>query len=244
MRNRRAAEYDANGEHVRARPFPELDWDSALSSFGDGSDFSFNLPGANRAEISSASGSGAQNSTSGVFSPFGPPNGLVSSSSSHPYSGTPPPGLSGPSSTSTAPSSYSGSFSPFGSGLDDALSGFGERTSSPFKAIDEMRRTLSEERASNSADEDGSNGGSAAGTFGNSSIGDDSSKRGSRFGFAKRKESESTSANASPFVKHRSELLNSMGLGMTSDSEREGWDLGWIKTHSLLRSLGFLKRLR
>lgn len=225
MRNRRAAEYDSNGDHTRGSPFPELDWDNALSSFGEGSDFCFNLPGANGAD---REGSSSQNQTSGAFSPFGAPPGIVSNSS-HPYSGTPPPGLGGPgsvgsSSNSSALFSYSGSFSPFGSGLEDSLSAAtSQRTASPFKAIDEMRRTLSEERASNSADEDGSNGGSAGGNFGSSTMNGDDAKRGSRFGFAKRKESESTSANASPFMKHRTELLDSVGLGMT-EADRGGLD--------------------
>ncbi|PWN52517.1 hypothetical protein IE53DRAFT_373515 [Violaceomyces palustris] len=211
MRQRREAE----PEQPQPSPFP--DFDDALSSFKDG-EFSFNFPLANEGRGGSNDSSEVSGPRGGVadvfsafqnFSPFGAPPGFLTAA--HPgltTAGTPPPGImrtpnrSATASPSPFSGSYSGSFDPFAPGAgetireDSSSSRAAVSNAAPFAAIEQMRRTLSEERGSSDDGQDVS----------------DALKKASRFGFAKRKESDSfgTGFTSSPL---RAELLSSFGNG-------------------------------
>ncbi|KAN0061738.1 transcriptional repressor general negative regulator of transcription subunit 4 [Thecaphora frezii] len=211
---------EAEPEITKPSPFP--DFDDALSSFQDG-DFSFNFPAAQQA--ASANGSDASSSLRPgqvdlttaftTFSPFGAPPGVLAAHSGLVTAGTPPPGImrtpNRSATASPAPLSYSGSFDPFAPGAGETIvEESNDKHSSPFGAIEQMKRTMSEEKNHN-ADGSGNCNEDAAEAS-------DASKRASRFDFAKRKESDSLGAGiaGSPL---RAELMLNMRANGFGDQD-------------------------
>ncbi|CEH17947.1 transcriptional repressor [Ceraceosorus bombacis] len=185
----------------RVSPFPSFE--DTLRSFESGGDFSFNLSGdVQNSEKSGVRNAGMGASAAGSFL-FGGPHGIA------PF-GAVPSGLTTGSVTFNGSADqagvYNGSFDPFAEDAGKtiiALKGHGDDlahdpAAGPFAAIDQMRRTLSEERAGDNAsnDDDGAT--------------DADTKQASRFGFAKRKESDVGAAGtSSPFLRPRSQLFSS-----------------------------------
>lgn len=200
-------------------PFP--DFDKTLNSFRDGEDFSFAfeegvVPAHLKGPVANRAGA------LGAFAPFSLGHAIASPSlsggarSSGPadpgYSSIPPPpglGAAGVHGENDAdPPTYSGRFDPFAPGAGETLlSDNTGSASSPFTAIEEMHRSLSDERAS--AGEGGPNGDGG---------GEDESSA-SRFGFAKQKESLRTSDDLLGFIKRGANVAS---MGVNGDASHGG----------------------
>ncbi|EPQ28574.1 uncharacterized protein PFL1_03878 [Pseudozyma flocculosa PF-1] len=213
---------EAEPETVKPSPFP--DFDDALSSFQDG-DFSFNFPAAQQQATKESNGSeplrpGQVDLTTAftTFSPFGAPSGILAAHAGLVTAGTPPPGIVRTPNRSTtaspAPLSYSGSFDPFAPGAGETIGG-DDKHASPFAAIEQMKRTLSEDK--NNAAANGNGTTSSAANDGQVEA-SEASKRASRFDFAKRKESDSLGAGiaGSPL---RAELMLNMRANGFGDQD-------------------------
>lgn len=196
MRSRREAE----AHQPTKSPFP--DFDATLSSFRDGDDFCFTFE-----ESQIPANMKDSSSTNGVmglsaFTPFAlthhdtsyfgrasptpppPPPGIATPTRNLTDSPAPPPGLFGHAVNESG--GYTGRFDPFAPNAGEVISveeSKVEPFSSPFASIDQLRRTLNDEKALNGTVEE--------------KEGDDA--RLSRFGFSKRRES--------PFFKTHDDLL-------------------------------------
>lgn len=157
IRSRREAE----PEQPQPSPFPDFEY--TLSRFSDG-DFSFNFLGVRSDD--KTTGAVVNGDSLGAFAPFS----AIFDESPH-LSRAP---------SHAAATMYSGSFDPF-SGEEVSLGGV-KRIDSPFKALEEMRRSLSEERAAAGHDRGGGQQQDAV-LEGNEA--DDANNRASRFDFAK-----------------------------------------------------------
>ena len=171
---------------VQPSPFPDLD-EIVLGSFAKG-EFSFNLPSG--LTSSEANGIGGDNALP-AFSSFGV-GGPGSFAAGSPFAGAVDLGLGSPliPGTAGAPSlgsRYQGSFDPFSA--DDSSK------ASPFAAIDEMKRNLSDERG-DEAD----------------------SKRGSRFSFNRKRDDLSQSSIGSFSTGTLNASLQSLTSSATSNA--------------------------
>lgn len=197
---------EAQPEIVKPSPFP--DFDDALSSFKDG-EFSFNLPANQQLAINNTPSELTSAFT--TFNPFGAPPGILAAHAGLVTAGTPPPGIvrapNRSSTASPAPLSYSGSFDPFAPGAGETIkeggSSFADSTYPvSFDFADQTRRMMGQDNLAAS----GMGGLVHDETL---DLGQDASKRASRFDFAKRKESDSF-ISASPL---RTELMQSVRDG-------------------------------
>lgn len=200
MRSRREAE----AHQPTKSPFP--DFDATLSSFRDGDDFCFTFEESQIPANMKDTSSGVMGLS--AFTPFAlnhhdtsffgratptpppPPPGIATPTRALTDSPAPPPGLFGHAVNESG--GYTGRFDPFAPGAGEVISveeSKAESSLSPFASIDQMRRTLSDERGLNGTVEE--------------KEGDDA--RLSRFGFSKRRES--------PFFKTHDDLLGFVKRG-------------------------------
>lgn len=227
MRSRREAE----SYQPTKSPFP--DFDATLSSFRDGDDFCFTFEESQIPISIKESGNGAAGLS--AFTPFAlshtsssffgraspappppPPPGIATPSRSTAASPAPPPGLFGGVNEGGTPG-YTGRFDPFAPGVGEmTTTNDSGNVSSPFTAIDQMRRTVSDGRAENESRSEGK---------------EDEEARLSRFGFSnKRRES--------PFFKTHDDLLGFVKGGAARMTEGEpepqqqmdqpGDSVGWL----------------
>ncbi|MCO5598559.1 hypothetical protein L7F22_052656 [Adiantum nelumboides] len=202
MRARRDAEASQPVKNLFAA------FDATLSTFRDGDDFCFTLEESSLpSHLRNTAGSESKIGGNAIdmFTPFSTASAFASIASST----GPPPGLGGENGTRSASKAYSGTFDPFASSIDEKLSNgkLGLREdSSPFAAIDEMRRTLSEERQPTAEELE------------------DEENNASRFGFAKRKGSFKTSDDLIGFVKGGSLLGNNETSSSMNNVNSTGLD--------------------